>query len=65
MLLTDEADLAGLPAIVTDAAAAKAKSKSREGWLIDLSAPSYIGFMKYSTRRDLRKKLYMAITPRE
>ncbi|HOI78123.1 MAG TPA: M3 family metallopeptidase, partial [Petrimonas sp.] len=26
----------------------------------DLSAPSYIGFMKYSTRRDLREKLYMA-----
>src|SRR5690606_2803869 len=23
-------------------------------------APSYIGFMKYSTRRDLREKLYMA-----
>lgn len=60
MLLTDEDDLAGLPASVTDAAAAKAKAKGREGWLIDLSAPSYIGFMKYSTRRDLREKLYMA-----
>jgi len=60
MLLTDEVDLAGLPASVTDAAAAKAKAKGREGWLIDLSAPSYIGFMKYSTRRDLREKLYMA-----
>ena len=60
MLLTDKTDLAGLPESVLDAAAAKAKSKNKEGWLFDLSAPSYIGFMKYSTRRDLREKLYRA-----
>lgn len=60
MLLTSEADLAGLPKSVTDAAAAKAKAKERSGWLFDLSAPSYIAFMKYSSRRDLREKLYMA-----
>lgn len=60
MLLTDEADLAGLPESVLDAAAAKAKSKDKEGWMFDLSAPSYIGFMKYSTQRPLREKLYMA-----
>lgn len=60
MLLTDKADLAGLPESVLDAAAGKAKAKGKEGWMFDLSAPSYIGFMKYSTRRDLRQKLYMA-----
>ncbi|MEA4905209.1 MAG: M3 family metallopeptidase [Petrimonas sp.] len=60
MLLTDEADLAGLPESVLDAAVAKARAKGKEGWVFDLSAPSYIGFMKYSTRRDLREKLYMA-----
>ncbi|OJV32549.1 MAG: peptidase M3 [Bacteroidia bacterium 43-41] len=60
MLLTDEADLAGLPESVLDAAVAKARAKGKEGWMFDLSAPSYIGFMKYSTRRDLREKLYMA-----
>jgi peptidyl-dipeptidase Dcp len=60
MLLTDEADLAGLPANLTDAAATKAKAKGKEGWMFDLSAPSYIGFMKYASRRDLREKLYMA-----
>lgn len=59
MLLTDEADLAGLPQMVKDAAAAKAKAKGKEGYIFDLSAPSYIAFMKYSTRRDLRQKLYM------
>ncbi|NDV77437.1 M3 family metallopeptidase [Dysgonomonas sp. 511] len=62
MLLTDEADLAGLPQMIKDAAAAKAKAKGKEGWVFDLSAPSYIAFMKYSSRRDLREKLYMAYT---
>lgn len=62
MLLTDEADLAGLPQMIKDAAAAKAKAKNKEGWVFDLSAPSYIAFMKYSSRRDLREKLYMAYT---
>ncbi len=60
MLLTDEADLDGLPESVLDAAVAAAKAKEKEGWMFDLSAPSYIGFMKYSNRRDLREKLYMA-----
>lgn len=60
MHLTDRADLAGLPESEIDAAAAKAKAKNKEGWIIDLSAPSYIGFMKYSSRRDLREKLYFA-----
>ncbi|NDW10144.1 M3 family metallopeptidase [Dysgonomonas sp. 520] len=64
MLLTDEADIAGLPQSVLDAASAKAKSKGKTGWMFDLSAPSYIGFMKYSTRRDLREKLYMAYNTR-
>ncbi|MFV0329108.1 MAG: M3 family metallopeptidase [Dysgonomonas sp.] len=62
MILTDEGDLAGLPQMVKDAAAAKAKSKGKDGYMFDLSAPSYIAFMKYSTRRDLRQKLYMAYT---
>lgn len=58
MHLTNEADLAGLPQMDIDAAAAKAKAKNKEGWIIDMSAPSYRAFMKYSSRRDLREKLY-------
>ena len=60
MLLTNETDISGLPESLLDAASAKAKSKEKDGWMFDLSAPSYIGFMKYSTQRSLRKKLYMA-----
>jgi peptidyl-dipeptidase Dcp len=58
MLITDKIELKGLPSDVVDAAALKAKQKKKEGWAFDLSAPSYIGFMKYAERRDLREKLF-------
>lgn len=58
MHLTNEADVAGLPQIELDAAAAKAKKKGKEGWIFDLTAPSYSGFMKYAENRELREKLY-------
>ena len=64
MVLTDEADLAGLPGYIRDMAAQAAKDKEVEGWLFDLSAPSYGGFMKYSDRRDLREKIYRAYNRR-
>jgi peptidyl-dipeptidase Dcp len=60
LLLTNESDLAGIPQDIIDAAAQKAKEKEKNGWIFDLSAPSYIAFMKYSSKRDLRKQLYMA-----
>lgn len=62
--LTDEADLEGLPDFVREAAMETAKSKEMEGWAFDLSAPSYGAFMKYSTRRDLRQKMWMAYNTR-
>lgn len=64
MLLTDPADLAGLPESAVDAAAHLAQSKGKEGWVVDLSYPSYSAFMKYSSRRDLREKLYRAYNSR-
>lgn len=60
MLITDESELAGLPESIQEAAAALAKEKGKEGWLINLSAPSYVPFIRYSERRDLREKLYRA-----
>ena len=64
MVLTDEADLAGLPGYIRDMAAQAARDKEIEGWLFDLSAPSYGGFMKFSDRRDLREKMYRAYNRR-
>lgn len=60
MLLTDENDLSGLPESTREAAASLAKEKGKEGWLINLSAPSYVPFMRYADKRDLREKLYRA-----
>lgn len=58
--VTDKADLAGLPDAIIEAAAQKAKSNEMEGWVFDLTYPSYAPFMKYAENRELRKQLYMA-----
>ena len=58
--LTDENDLDGLPETAREAAALTAKECDKEGWVFTLDYPSYSPFMTYSTRRDLREKLYMA-----
>ena len=60
MHLTDEADLDGLPERVREAAAQEAKERGLEGWVFTLDGPSMGPFMKYSTRRELRHRLYMA-----
>lgn len=52
-------DLAGLPESAIEAAKYAAKSKGKDGeYLITLHAPSYFSFLKYSSRRDLREKIY-------
>ena len=58
MLLTKEEELAGLPESAREAAAFAAKEKGKEGWLFNLSAPSYVPFLRYSDNRELREKLY-------
>lgn len=52
-------DLDGLPESSVEAAALAAKEKGRDGeYLFTLAQPTYIAFLKYSTRRDLREKMY-------
>ncbi len=60
MHLTNEKDLDGLPEGEKEAAAHLAQSKEKEGWLITLDYPSYIPFMKYASKRELRKELSIA-----
>jgi peptidyl-dipeptidase Dcp len=62
--ITDESKLAGLPESELEAAAQKAKSKDKDGWVFDLTMPSYLPFMKYADNRDLRKELYLAYMSR-
>lgn len=54
----EKEDLAGLPESSIEAARTAAKEKGKDGYLITLAAPSYRPFMQYSSRRDLREKLY-------
>ena len=58
--LTDEADLDGLPDTAREAAAMAAREREKEGWVFTLDHPSFSPFMTYSTRRELRQKMYMA-----
>ncbi len=58
--LTDEADLAGMPDFVIEAAALKAKQEEQEGWTFDLTTPSYSPLMKYADKRALREEMYLA-----
>lgn len=60
LVITDKAQLAGLPESALEAAAETAKEKGVEGWVITLQAPSYIPFLTYADNRDLRRELYMA-----
>ncbi len=56
--LTKE-DLVGLPESSIEAAALAAKEKNRAGeYLFTLAQPTYMAFMKYSSRQDLREKMY-------
>lgn len=62
--LTAEEEIAGLPQGVREAAAALAREKGMGGWLFTLHAPSYVPFMQYSERRDLRERLFRAYAVR-
>lgn len=61
LLIEDEADLVGLPNNVIVGAAELAKSEGHEGkWMFNLSKPSWIPFLQFSERRDLREKIFRA-----
>ena len=52
-------DLAGLPDDIVAQAAADAKEKGRDSeYLFTLQQPTYMAFLKYSDRADLREKFY-------
>ena len=58
-------DLAGLPKGIVDEAAQMAEAKGRKGeFLFTLAQPTYMAFMKYSERPDLREKFYRLYTGR-
>ena len=55
--ITNEQDLKGLPEGAKEAAADLAKSKNKTGWLFTLDFPSYMPFVTYIEKRELRKEM--------
>ncbi len=62
--LTEEEQLEGLPDFVREAAAEEAASRGKDGWVFTLDHPSFVPFMQYSSRRDLRERLWKAYNTR-
>ena len=60
LIITDKNLLTGLSDDYLDTAASKASQKGKEGWQLDLTAPSYMPAMKFLDNRNLREQLYMA-----
>jgi peptidyl-dipeptidase Dcp len=60
LIITEEADLKGLPEGTIEAAKSLAKSKNTEGWIFTLDFPSYIPFVTYADNRELRKEIAIA-----
>ena len=59
-IVTDEAELAGLPDSARAAARASAQKKCVEGWRFTLHAPSMIPLLTYLDDRTLRRDVWLA-----
>jgi oligopeptidase A len=59
-LVTDEAELAGLPQSALDAARQSAEQKGKSGWRFTLQAPAYIAVMTYADSQALREEVWRA-----
>ncbi len=62
--VTDVATLKGMSEAALEQAAAKAKAKNLEGWLLTLDYPSYDAVISYVDDRELRRELYTAYATR-
>jgi peptidyl-dipeptidase Dcp len=62
--LNDKEDLKGLPDSLIEFAGSEAKQKGKEGWVFTLHFPSYVPFMQYSDRQDLRERMLKAYSSR-
>ncbi|MBY6108352.1 oligopeptidase A [Ferrimonas balearica] len=63
-LVTDEAELAGLPESALEAAKQSATQRGLEGYLLTLEFPSYLAVMTYADNAELRREVYTAFCTR-
>jgi len=65
LIIEKKEDLVGLPESIIDAAAQTAKELNLEGkWVFSLKNPSVMPFLQYSSKRELREKIWRAYTNR-
>jgi oligopeptidase A len=64
LVLTDEAQLAGLPPSAVAAARQSAEQKGLAGWRFTLQAPSYLAVLTYLDDRSVRETIYRAYATR-
>lgn len=61
LIIENKDDLAGLPESVIQSAFELGKAKGHEGkWVFTLQKPSFLPFLQYSEKRNLREKLFKA-----
>ena len=63
-IVTDEAELAGIPDDAVETARAAAEKAGLAGWKFTLHMPSYLPVMQYAESRRLREKLYRGYATR-
>ena len=56
--IDDEGDLEGLPEHALQRAAAEARKRDRQGWLLTLDYPTYDAVMRLAEKRSLRETIY-------
>jgi oligopeptidase A len=64
LLISDEADLAGLPPTALAAARQSAERKGKSGWRFTLQAPDYFAVVTYVAKSEIRRTLYEAYAVR-
>jgi oligopeptidase A len=64
LLITNEAQLAGLPESARDAAKESARTKGQDGWRFTLQQPSYIALMTYLDDTQIREQVWRAYANR-
>ncbi|NHZ64245.1 M3 family metallopeptidase [Massilia genomosp. 1] len=60
LMVEEEADLAGLPDDVKQAARAAAEKDGKAGWQFTLHFPSYFPILQFADKRELRATIYRA-----
>ncbi len=58
--VTDEAELAGLPAAIVERARKAAEDRKEDGWFFTLDAPNYVAVMMHAESESLRREFYTA-----